>query len=69
MDIVIVVLIIILSKTLVSLHSINVKRKKIELEKIRCQKEILEFEIQMQNNQIKLLEEENKKYDRIIWEQ
>jgi len=30
------------------------------------QKEILELEIQKQNGQIKLFEEESKKYDKII---
>ena len=30
------------------------------------QKEILELEIKKQENQIKLLEEENKKYDKLI---
>ena len=34
--------------------------------KMKTQKEILELELQKQNNEIKLLEEENKKYDRII---
>jgi predicted RNase H-like nuclease (RuvC/YqgF family) len=42
------------------------KNKKIELEKMKYQKEILELEIEKQKNQIKLLEEENKKLDRII---
>ena len=37
-----------------------------EVNKMKTQKEILELEIQKQNNQIKLLEEENKKYDKII---
>jgi len=37
-----------------------------EVTKITMQKEILELEIQKQNNQIKLLEEESKKYDKII---
>ena len=37
-----------------------------EVTKMKTQKEILELEIQKQNNQIKLLEEENKKYDKII---
>ena len=37
-----------------------------EITKIKAQKEILELEIQKQNLQIKLLEEENKKYDKII---
>jgi cell shape-determining protein MreC len=37
-----------------------------EKDKIKYQKEILELEIEKQKNQIKLLEEENKKYDNII---
>ena len=35
-------------------------------DKVKYQKEILELEIEKQKNQIKLLEEENKKYDNII---
>ena len=37
-----------------------------EVSKLKIQKEILELELQKQNNQIKLLEEESKKYDKII---
>ncbi|MDR2784060.1 MAG: hypothetical protein LBB48_09540 [Treponema sp.] len=37
-----------------------------ELSIIKMRKEILELEVQKQNNQLKLLEEENKKYDKII---
>jgi len=37
-----------------------------DVSKMKIQKEILELEIIKQNNQIKLLEEENKKYDKII---
>ena len=37
-----------------------------EVTKMKTQKEILELEIQKQNGHLKLLEEENKKYDRII---
>jgi len=40
-----------------------------EITKMKAQKETLELEIQKQNNQIKLLEEENKKYDRMINEE
>jgi len=39
----------------------NTKIKELEL-----QKEILQLEIEKQNGNIKLLEEENRKYDRII---
>ena len=38
----------------------------LDVNKLKIQKEILELELQKQNNQIKLLEEESKKYDRII---
>ena len=44
-------------------------RRKSQKNKIRAmelQKEILELEIQSQNSKIKLLEEENKKYDKIL---
>ncbi|MDR0718189.1 MAG: hypothetical protein LBF78_01035 [Treponema sp.] len=41
------------------------KREK-EIEKLKYQKEILELEIEKENKQIKLLEEENKKLDKII---
>jgi len=41
----------------------NTKLKELEL-----QKEILRLEVEKQNGKIKLLEEENKKYDKIIFE-
>jgi Na+-translocating ferredoxin:NAD+ oxidoreductase RnfG subunit len=44
----------------------KVTKNKQEIKKLQYQKEILELEVMKQNNQIKLLEEENKKYDRII---
>ena len=37
-----------------------------EIEKLKLQNETVKLEIEKQNNQIKLLEEENKKYDKII---
>ena len=37
-----------------------------EFKNLKTKKEILELEIRKQENQIKLLEEENKKYDRLI---
>jgi len=37
-----------------------------ELSKLKIQKKILELEIEKQNGQIKLLEEESKKYDKIL---
>jgi cell shape-determining protein MreC len=43
-------------------------RRDTELEKLRYQKEILELELEKQRNEIKLLEEENRKYDKIIGE-
>ena len=43
------------------------KRAK-EVEKLKYQKEILELEIEKENVRIKLLEEENKKLDKIIYE-
>jgi hypothetical protein len=41
-------------------------KNKHDLKKMQYQKEILELEVEKQNNHIKLLEEENKKYDKII---
>jgi len=43
-------------------------KREMEVEKMRYQKEILELELEKQRNEIRLLEEENKKYDRIIGE-
>jgi len=45
----------------------KIKKDKHELKKMQYQKEILELEVEKQNNQIKLLEEENKKLDHIIF--
>jgi hypothetical protein len=42
------------------------KKARIELEKIQYQKEILELEIQKNETSLKMLEEENRKYDRLI---
>jgi hypothetical protein len=36
------------------------------IREMELQKEILELEIEKQNSKVKLLEEENKKYDKII---
>lgn len=41
-------------------------KREMGIEALKYQKEILELEVQKQNNQIKLLEEENKKLDTII---
>ena len=43
------------------------KREK-EIEKIKYRKEILELEVKKQDSQLKLLEAENKKLDKIIYE-
>jgi len=42
------------------------KSQKDKIREMELQKEILELEISKQNASIKLLEEENKKYDKII---
>jgi hypothetical protein len=42
------------------------KTQKNRIRELELQKEILELEIEKQNGQVKLLEEENKKYDKII---
>jgi hypothetical protein len=44
----------------------KVTKNKQEIIKLKYQKDILELELKKQNNQIKLLEEENNKYDKII---
>ena len=45
-------------------HRQKTNRNKIR--ELELKKEILELEVEKQNSKIKLLEEENKKYDRII---
>jgi hypothetical protein len=42
------------------------KTQKNRIQELRLQKEILALEIEKQNGKIKLLEEENKKYDNIL---
>ncbi|MCL1994190.1 MAG: hypothetical protein FWG66_14700 [Spirochaetes bacterium] len=42
------------------------KTQKNRLKELELQKEILQLEIEKQNGTIKLLEEENSKYDKII---
>ena len=54
---------------LVFLFVSKMVKEHFEVTKMKTQKEILELELQKQNNQIKLLEEESKKYDRIINDQ
>jgi hypothetical protein len=44
----------------------KLKKNKYDIERLKYQKEILELELLKQNNEIKLLEEENRKYDKII---
>ena len=46
----------------------KITKDKHELKKMQYQKEILELEVEKQNNQIKILEEENKKLDKIIFD-
>jgi len=43
-----------------------IKKQKNDVEKLRYKKEILELEIRKEEAHIKLIQEENKKYDRII---
>jgi len=43
-----------------------IKKQKSDVEKLRYKKEILELEIKKEEAHIKLIQEENKKYDRII---
>jgi len=42
------------------------KAQKGRIRELELQKEIMELEVRKQDGKIKLLEEENKKYDRII---
>jgi predicted kinase len=42
------------------------KTQKNKIRELELQKEIIELEIEKQNGKVKLLEEENKKYDKII---
>jgi len=46
----------------------NRKTQDTRLKEMELQKEILRLEIEKQNGMVKLLEEENKKYDKIIYE-
>jgi len=63
----IIALFIILPNTVFSFISKNnAQKREIELKKLEYQKAIMELEVEKQRNQIKLLEEENKKYDKII---
>jgi len=44
------------------------KTQDTKLKEMELQKEILKLEVEKQNGMVKLLEEENKKYDKIIYE-
>jgi hypothetical protein len=46
----------------------NRKTQDTRIKELELQKEILELEVEKQNGMVKLLEEENKKYDKIIYE-
>jgi len=46
-------------------HRRNIQNNKIK--ELELQKEILKLEVEKQNSKVKLLEEENKKYDKIIY--
>ena len=60
---------IVLPKTIFRFIGDQAKHKReMEVDKLKYQKEILELELEKQRNEIKLLEEENRKYDRIIGE-
>ena len=64
----VIAIFIILPSTIInSVRKTSRHKREIELEKLKYQKEILELEVQKQSNEIKLLEEENKKLDRIIY--
>ena len=49
--------------------SYRLKSQNTRIRELELQKEILQLEIEKQNGAIRLLEEENKKYDRIINQQ
>jgi hypothetical protein len=50
------------------IHKNTKNKREKEIEKLKYQKEVLELEIEKENRQIRLLEEENKKLDKIIYE-
>jgi len=43
-------------------------KKDLAIEKLKYQKEMLQLEIEKEKTQVRLLEEENKKLDKIIYE-
>jgi hypothetical protein len=46
----------------------NRRTQDTKIKELELQKEILKLEIEKQNGVVKMLEEENKKYDKIIYE-
>jgi hypothetical protein len=46
----------------------NRKTQDTRIKELELQKEILQLEVEKQNGMVKMLEEENKKYDKIIYE-
>jgi len=46
----------------------NRKTQDTRIKELELQKEILKLEVEKQNGMVKMLEEENKKYDKIIYE-
>ena len=51
---------------LIIILSFKQKDKRNKIRELELQKEIMELEIKKQDGKIKLLEEENKKYDNIL---
>jgi hypothetical protein len=43
-----------------------IRKQKTDIEKLRLKKEIMEIELEKESLNLKLIEEENRKYDRII---
>ena len=68
-DVIAIISTLVIVPSIVSLLIYKVSKNKHEIKKLQFQKEILELEVKKQNNQIKLLEEENKKYDKIIYDE
>ena len=63
----VIALFIVIPSTIIGAVRKNSRHKReIELEKLKYQKELMELEIEKQKNTIRLLEEENKKLDKII---
>ena len=63
----VIALLVILPTSIIGAIRKDIRHKReIELQKLKFQKEMLELDIEKQRNEIKLLEEENKKLDNII---